>query len=71
MARENLMEFKHNGRTIKVYTGESSSDVYYSNNGGSSTSTGLSFNSNLGKFTATSGSSLTFEEAKGYIRARL
>jgi len=71
MASESLFEFKHDYKTIKVFTGETSADVYYSKNGGSTISAGLRFNEKSGNFTSGSGSSLSWDKAKCYIRNRL
>lgn len=69
MARTQLMEFKHDNKTVKVYTGESSSDVYYSVNGGSSKSAGIRWNEARGDYKSGSGSIVSTEEAKSRIRS--
>ncbi len=71
MAREQLFDFKHDNKTIKVFTGDRSIDVYYSINGGSTKSAGLRYNEARGNFTSGSGSSVTWDKAKSYIRAKL
>jgi len=71
MARSQLFEFKYDGDTVRVYTGESSSDVYYSINGGSSKSTGMRWNEASGNFKSGSGGILSNEEAKSRIRQQL
>ena len=71
MARQQLFEFMHDGNRINVYTGESSSDVYYSINGGSSKGAGIRFNESQGNFKSGSGSTLTHDEAKSRIRNQI
>lgn len=68
MARNQLFEFKHDNKTIKVFTGDGTSDVYYSKNGGSSISARLRYNEKQGNFTSSSGSSLSWDQAKAHIR---
>ncbi len=68
MAREQLFNFKYDGNTIWVYTGESSSDVYYSINNGSSKSAGIRYNSEKGYFVRVSGGTLLFKDAQAFIR---
>lgn len=67
MARIQIMEFKQDGDTIRVYTGEKSADVYYSINKGNSKSTGLRWNDNNGVFTR-GGSLIEFNDGKTLIR---
>ncbi len=71
MARLQLFEFMHDGKKIKVFTGDSSSDVFYSINNGSSKSAGVRWNEARGNFTSTSGSSLSHDEAKARVRGFL
>lgn len=71
MARQQLFDFMHNGKRVNVFTGESSADVYYSINGGGSTSTGMRYSDSRGNFTSGSGGILSFEEAKSRIRNQL
>ena len=71
MARTQLFEFKHDNKTVKVYTGESSSDVYYSVNNGNSNSAGFRWNEARGDFKSGSGSIMSNEEAKSRIRNNL
>lgn len=71
MARTQLMEFKHDNKTVKVYTGESSSDVYYSVNGGSSRSAGIRWNEARGDYKSGSGSIISNDEAKSRIRSQI
>lgn len=68
MARTQLFEFKHDNETIKVYTGESSADVYYSVNNGTSHSAGFRWNESRGDFKSGSGSIMSNEQAKAKIR---
>lgn len=68
MARSQLFEFKYDGDTVRVFTAESSSDVYYSINGGSSKSAGMRWNESTGYFKSVSGSLLSHDEAKAKIR---
>jgi hypothetical protein len=71
MAREDLFDFKYDGNTIWVYTGESSADVYYSINNGPSKSTGMRYNEASGNYKSGSGATLTHAEAKSRIRGLL
>lgn len=71
MARSQLFEFKYDGATVNVYTGDSSSDVYYSINSGASRSTGMRWNELSGNFKSGSGAILSNEEAKSRIRQQL
>ena len=71
MAQEQLFEFGHDGKTIKVFKGDGSSYVYYSKNGGSSISTGLRYNEKQGSFTSGSGASVAWADAKSYVRSKL
>jgi hypothetical protein len=71
MARTQLFEFKHDNKTVRVYTGESSADVYYSVNNGSSKSAGIRWNESRGDFKSGSGSIMSNDEAKARIRAML
>lgn len=71
MARTQLFDFKYDGKTVKVYTGESSSDVYYSVNNGSSKSAGFRWNEARGDFKSGSGSMMSNEDAKARIRNQL
>lgn len=71
MAREQLFDFKHDGNTIWVFTGESSSDVYYQVNQGVSRSAGLKYRADKGYFVRSSGSILLFKDAQSYIRGLL
>jgi hypothetical protein len=71
MARKQLFDFMHDGKRINVYTGESSSDVYFSVNGGSSRGTGIRHNESLGNFKSGSGSTLSHDEAKSRIRDQI
>jgi hypothetical protein len=71
MARTQLFEFKHDNKTVKVYTGESSSDVYYSVNNGTSKSAGFRWNESRGDFKSGDGSILPNDEAKSRIRGFL
>ena len=71
MARTQLFEFKHDSKTIRAYTGESSADVYYSVNGGSSHSAGIRWNEANGNFKSGSGAILSNEEARARIRGLL
>ena len=71
MARQQLFEFMHDGNRINVYTGESSSDVYYSVNGGSSRGAGIRFNESQGNFKSGSGGTLSHDEAKSRIRNQI
>ena len=71
MAKIQILEFKHDGNTIRVFTGESSADVYYSINGGSSHSAGLRWNDEKGNFKSGSGSIVDFDSGKSLIRAKV
>jgi hypothetical protein len=71
MARQQLFEFKYDGDTVRVFTGESSSDVYYSVNAGTSKSSGMRYNDESGNFKSGSGGLLSNEEAKSKIRSLL
>lgn len=71
MAREQLFDFKYDGDTIWVYTGESSSDVYYCINNGSSKSAGIKYNSEKGYYVRKSGATLLSRDAQSYIRSLL
>jgi hypothetical protein len=71
MARQQLFNFKHDGKKIWVYTGESTSDVYYCIGSGDSKSAGIKFNSDKGYFVRKSGASLMFRDAQQYIRELL
>lgn len=68
MAREQLFNFKYDGDTIWVYTGDSSSQVYYSINNGDSKNAGIRYNANEGYFVRTSGKTLLFKDAQAFIR---
>lgn len=68
MARQQLFNFKYDGDTIYVFTAESSSDVYYSINNGSSHSAGIRYRAEQGNFIRTSGKTLKFSEAESFIR---
>jgi len=70
MAREQLFEFNHDNKTVKVFTGESSSDVYYTIGGGSTKNAKLKYKADTGTFSA-SGVTKTFDQAKQYIRNKL
>ena len=65
------MEFKQDGDTVRVFTGEQSADVYYSINRGSNTSAGLRWNENSGNFKSGSGSTIDFDTAKTIIRSKI
>ena len=69
--KEDLFEFKKDGKTVKVYKGKGTSDVYYKVNDGSSTSAGLKYNGDQGNFKSGSGSSLTWEKAKELVRDKI
>lgn len=71
MAENHLFDFKHDGDTIKVFTGNGTSDVYYRKNGGATKSAGLSYKEDTGKFLAASGKSLTWKEAESHVRGKL
>jgi hypothetical protein len=71
MARTQLFEFRHDNKTIKVYTAESSADVYYSVNGGSNQSAGIRWNESRGDFKSGSGSIMSNSEAQSKIRSLL
>jgi hypothetical protein len=71
MAREQLFDFKYDGDTIWVYTGENSSDVYYCINNGSSKSAGIKYNSDKGYYVRKSGATLLSKDAQSYIRSLL
>lgn len=71
MARSQLFEFKYDGATVNVYTGDSSSEVYYSVNGGASKSAGMRWNESSGNFKSGSGATLSNEEARSRIRQQL
>jgi hypothetical protein len=71
MAREQLFSFKYDGDTIWVYTAESSSDVYYCINNGSSKSAGIQYNANNGSYKRKSGTTLLAKDATSYIRGLL
>ncbi len=71
MSRVQIMEFKQDGDTIRVFTGEKSADVYYSINGGSSQSAGLRWNEDKGNFKSGSGSVVGFDSAKTIIRGKV
>lgn len=68
MARTQLFEFKHDNKTVEVFTGESSADVYYSINGGSNQSAGIRWNEPRGDFKSGSGGILSNAEAQSKIR---
>jgi hypothetical protein len=68
MAREQLLNFKYDGDTIWVFTGESTKDVYYCINNGNSKSAGIKYNSDGGYFVRASGKTLPFKDAQAYIR---
>ncbi len=69
MAKKQLMEFKHNKKTVKVSTGDNSYSVYFKNGDGSNTSAKMEYNKDTGTFKTTDGSSLTFEEAEARVRS--
>ena len=71
MARVQIMEFKQDGDTIRVFTGEKSADVYYSINNGSSKSTGLRWNEDKGNFKSGSGGIVDFDSGKTIIRGKV
>lgn len=71
MARTQLFEFRHDNKTVKVYTGESSPDVYFSVNNGSSRSAGFRWNEARGDFKSGSGSIMSNDDAKSKIRNQL
>jgi hypothetical protein len=71
MARTQLDEFKYDGKTVKVYTAESSPDVFYSVNGGTSHSAGFRWNEARGDYKSGSGSIMSNDEAKTRIRRML
>lgn len=71
MSRKQLFDFRHDNKNVTVYTGESSADVYYSVNGGSSKSAGIRWNEARGDFKSGSGSILSHDEAKSRIRSFL
>lgn len=71
MARTQLFEFKHDNKTVKVYTGESSADVYYSINSGNSKSAGIRWNESRGDFKSGSGGIMTNADAQTKIRSLL
>ena len=71
MARTQLMEFKHDNKTVRVYTGESSKDVYYSVDGGGSKSAGIRWNEERGDYKSGSGSLLSNDNAKSVIRNQI
>ncbi len=71
MARTQLAEFKHDGKTVKVFTGENSADVYYSINGGSNHSAGIRWNESRGDYKSGSGGTMTNAEAQSKIRNML
>ena len=71
MSRIQLFEFKHDNKTVKVYTGESSADVYYSVNGGSSRSAGIRWVEARGDFKSGSGVIMSNDDARNRIRGML
>lgn len=71
MARTQLFTFRHDNKEVKVYTGESSADVYYSVAGGSSKSAGIRWNADRGDFKSGSGQLLSNAEAQARVRALL
>jgi hypothetical protein len=71
MARTQLAEFKYDGKTVKVFTAESSADVYYSVNNGSNQSAGIRWNESRGDYKSGSGGILSNAEAISKIRSLL
>ena len=71
MAREQLFNFVHDREKIFVFTGESSSDVYYQKGNGSTRSTGLKWNSETGNFKTASGATMKFKDATAHVRSLL
>ena len=71
MARTQLFEFKYDNKTVKVYTGESSADVYYSVNNGSSNSAGFRWNEASGNFKSGSRGIMSNADAQSRIRSLL
>lgn len=71
MCEKHLFELKHNGDTVKVFTGSGTSDVFYRKNGGASRSAGMYYKADRGIFVATSGKSLTWNEAESRVRGML
>lgn len=68
MASEDLFTFMYEGKKVEVFTGSSSSDVFYQKAGGNKYSAGLRYNSEKGWFQNGAGRIVTFDEAKSHIR---
>jgi hypothetical protein len=70
MASIDLHNFKHEGMKVRVFTGQSSSDVYFTVGSGSKRYSGLTFNSESGWFKR-SGALISFDEAEAHIRGQI
>lgn len=71
MSEKQLFDFMHNGDNVKVFTGSGTSDVFYRKNGGSSRSAGMYYKADRGIFVATSGKTLSWNEAESRVRDML
>ena len=70
MASIDLTTFKYEGKTVNVFTGQSSSDVYFTVGEGSKRFSGLTFNSESGWFKR-GGTTLSTAEAESHIRKEI
>ncbi len=71
MCEKQLFDFMHNGDRVNAFTGSGTSDVFYRKNGGSSRSAGMYYKADRGIFVATSGKTLSWNEAESRIRDML
>jgi len=70
--KKDLLDFKVDGKSVKVHKGDGTSDVYYTKAGGSTTSTGLKYVESEGMYkNATTGALLTRAEAEKYITDKI
>jgi hypothetical protein len=70
MASVDLMSFQHEGKTVFVYTGETSNSVYYRVGSGDSHYSGLTYNGETGWYKS-GGRMLEFGKAQMHIRGQL
>jgi hypothetical protein len=71
MSGQDLFSFRKNGKNVEVFTGKSSSDVYFSVNGSGSRYSGLRYDSTAGYYKTSGGSLRTWEEAEAEIRSQV